>query len=61
MIPIVLKEECQAVNVAVVDSNKAQRRLSDELRKDLKQICTDFDVLPLKLYMDAIVNHFKND
>ena len=49
MIPIVLKEECQAVNVAAVDSNKAQRRLSDELRKDLKQICTDFDVLPLKL------------
>ena len=61
MIPIVLKEECQVVNVAAVDSNKAQRRLSDELRKDLKQICTDFDVLPLKLYMDAIVNHFKND
>ena len=61
MIPIVLKEECQAVNVAAVDSNKAQRRLSDELKKDLKQICTDFDVLPLKLYVDAIVNHFKND
>ena len=53
MIPgIVLEEEGQAVNVAAVDCNEAQRQLSDELRKDLKQICMDFD-------MDAILNHFK--
>ena len=47
MIPIVLEEEGQAVNVAAVDCNEAQRQLSDELRKDLKQICMDFDILPL--------------
>ena len=56
MIPIVLEEEGQAVNVAAVDYNEAQRQLTDELRKDLKQICMDFDILPLKLYIDAIVN-----
>ena len=56
MIAIVLKEEGQAVNVAAVDYNEAQRQLTDELRKDLKQICMDFDILPLKLYIDAIVN-----
>ena len=61
MIPIVLKEEGQAVNVAAVDCNEAQRQLSDELRKDHKKICMDFDILPLKLYMDAIVNHFENE
>ena len=61
MIPIVSKEECQAVDVAAVDYNEAQRQLSDELRKNLKQICMDFDNVPLKLYMDAIVNHFKNE
>ena len=61
MIPIVLEEEGQAVNVAAVDYNEAQRQLTDELRKDLKQICMDFDILPLKLYMDDIVNHFKNE
>ena len=61
MIPIVLKEEDQAVNVASVDCNEAQNQLSDELRKDIKQICMDFDFLPLKLYMDALVNHFKNE
>ena len=60
MIPNVLKEEGQAVNVAAVDCNEAQRQLSDELRKELKQICMDFDILPLNLYMDAIINHFKN-
>ena len=56
-----MKEECQAVNVAAVDCIKAQRQLSDELRKDHKKICMDFDILPLKLYMDALVNHFKNE
>ena len=56
MIPIVLEEEGQAVNVAAVDYDEAQRQLTDELRKDLKQICLDFDILPLKLYIDAIVN-----
>ena len=61
MIPIVLEEEGQAVNVAAVDYNEAQRQLTDELRKDLKQICMDFDILPLKLYMDAIVNQLKNE
>ena len=37
MIPIVLKEEGQAVNVAAVDCNEAQRQLSDELRKILSR------------------------
>ena len=49
MIPIVLKEEDQAVNVAAVDCNEAQRQLSDEHRKYLKQICMEFNILPLKL------------
>ncbi len=33
MLPILLREECQAVAVASVDKNKEQRRLSDELKK----------------------------
>ena len=61
MLPILLREECQAVAVASVDKNKEQRRLSDELKKDLKQICKDFDILSLQIYMDTIVNHFKNE
>ena len=36
MLPIVLRKECQAIAVASVDKNKEQRRLSDELKKDLK-------------------------
>ncbi len=61
MLPIVLRDKCQAVAVASVDKNKEQRRLSDELKKDLKQICKDFDILPLQIYMDALVKHFKNE
>ncbi len=61
MLPILLREECQAVAVASVDKNKEQRRLSDELKKDLKQICKDFEILPLQIFMDSVVNHFKNE
>ena len=51
-----LKEECLTTGVASVDRNKEERRLSESLIEDLRRICTDFQLLPLKLYMDAIVN-----
>ena len=51
-----LNEKCLITGVASVDRNKEERRLSESLREDLRQICTDFQLLPLKLYMDAIVN-----
>ena len=41
--------------VVCVDKNKEERR-SASLREDLRQICLNFKALPLKLYMDAIVN-----
>ena len=52
---IELKEECLTTGVVCVDKNK-ERRLSASLREDLRQICLNFKALPLKLYMDAIVN-----
>ena len=51
-----LKEECMTTGVACVDKNKEERRLSAALREDLRQICKNFTELPLKLYMDSIVN-----
>ena len=53
---IELKEECLTTGVVCVDKNKEERRLSASLREDLRQICLNFKALPLKLYMDAIVN-----
>ena len=55
MLPIILREKCQAVAVVSVDKNKEQRRLSDELKKDLKQICKDFDILPF--YINILHGH----
>ena len=52
---IELNEECLTTGVVCVDKNK-ERRLSASLREDLWQICLNFKALPLKLYMDAIVN-----
>ena len=55
MSAIELKEECLTTGVVCVDKNKEERRLSDSLREDLRQICLNLKALPLKLYMDAIL------
>ena len=36
------------------------RRRSTEMKKDLQQICADFNSLTLTMYMDGIVSIMKN-